>query len=103
VDQLPARPQTKEQEEKDAETRIYQTARGKLPQPEVQLSSFQSWEEIARWYSKLQVDRAKPTLEIRAKAAVLTKGLADDSAKATNADTTRIFISGHSSTNWKRC
>src|SRR5438309_4912420 len=34
---------SKEAEQKDEETRIYQTARGKLPQPEVQLSSFQSW------------------------------------------------------------
>jgi tetratricopeptide (TPR) repeat protein len=73
---------SKEQEQKDQETLICQTGRGKLPQPEVQLSSFQSWEEVGRWHESLQEERAKPTAEIRAKAAELTKSLADDRAKA---------------------
>ena len=70
-----------DQEEKDKEQSLYQAARGKLPVPEIQLSSFQSWEEVGSWYSSLQQERVKPTAEIRAKAAELTKGSADDAAK----------------------
>lgn len=73
---------SKEQEQKDQETLIYQAGRGRVPQPEVQFSSFQTWEEVGRWYNNLQQERAKSTAEIRAKAAELTKGLADDRAKA---------------------
>ncbi len=52
-----------------------QTARGLLPPPDVQISSFQSWEEVGRWYWNLQKDRIEPTPAIRAKAAELTKGI----------------------------
>jgi len=70
-----------EQEGKDKEQTQYQASRGKLPAPEIQLSSFQSWEEVGRWYSSLQQERIQPTAEIHAKAAGLTKGSADDAAK----------------------
>jgi tetratricopeptide (TPR) repeat protein len=50
---------------------------GHLPPPEVQISSFQSWEEVGKWYSDLQGERVQPTPEIRAKAAELTKGATD--------------------------
>jgi tetratricopeptide (TPR) repeat protein/transglutaminase-like putative cysteine protease len=56
-------------------------ALGRLPQPDVQISSFQSWEEVGRWYWNLQKDRVEPTPAIRAKAAELTKGMTDDAAK----------------------
>jgi tetratricopeptide (TPR) repeat protein len=59
----------------------WEQARGLFPQPDVQLSSFPSWDEVGRWYRDLQVDRIKPTPEIVAKAAELTKGAADDDAK----------------------
>ena len=58
-----------------------QTARGLLPPPDIQLSSFQSWEEVGRWYWNLQKDRIEPTPEIRAKAAELTKGMTDEEGK----------------------
>jgi tetratricopeptide (TPR) repeat protein len=58
-----------------------QTALGRLPPPDVQISSFQSWDEVGRWYWNLQKDRIEPTSPIRAKAAELTKGLTDDAAK----------------------
>jgi tetratricopeptide (TPR) repeat protein len=70
-----------EQEKKDQEQASYQAARGKLPPPQIQLSTFQSWEDIGRWYVNLQQDRANPTAEIRAKAADLTKGAADETSK----------------------
>jgi tetratricopeptide (TPR) repeat protein len=72
---------SKEQEQKDQEQNTYQAARGKFPPPEIQVSSFQSWEEVGKWYGSLQQERTTPTADIRAKAAELTKGLADDSAK----------------------
>ncbi len=68
--------QKQEQEEK-----IQQAARGQLPHPDMQLSTFQSWDEVGRWYASLQRDRVKPSSEIQAKAAELTKGANDDLAK----------------------
>src|SRR5215472_5733944 len=56
----------------------YEAARGQLPPPEIQISSFQSWEDAGRWYNTLQEERIKPTAEIRAKAADLTKDLSND-------------------------
>src|SRR5882762_2746913 len=46
--------------------------------PAVQLTTFNSWEEIGRWYAGLDHDRRQPTPEIRAKADELTKGLGGD-------------------------
>jgi tetratricopeptide (TPR) repeat protein len=56
-------------------------ALGRLPPPDVQISSFQSWEEVGQWYWRLQKERVEPTAAIRAKAAELTKGLTDDASK----------------------
>jgi tetratricopeptide (TPR) repeat protein/transglutaminase-like putative cysteine protease len=58
-----------------------QAALGRLPAPDVQVSSFRSWDEVGRWYWDLQKDRIEPSAAIRAKAADLTKGMTDDSAK----------------------
>ena len=58
-----------------------ETALGRLPPPDVQISSFQSWEEVGRWYWNLQKERIEPTPAVRAKAAELTKGMTDDAAK----------------------
>jgi tetratricopeptide (TPR) repeat protein/transglutaminase-like putative cysteine protease len=46
--------------------------------PDVQLTTFVSWEEIGRWYAGLDKDRRAPSPEVRAKAAELTKGLDND-------------------------
>ena len=59
----------------------WEQARGRFPQPDAQLTSFSSWEELGRWYRDIQADRVKPAPEITAKAAELTKGLTDDDAK----------------------
>jgi tetratricopeptide (TPR) repeat protein/transglutaminase-like putative cysteine protease len=69
-----------------------ETARGLLPPPDVQISSFQSWEEVGRWYWNLQKDRIEPTPAIRTKAAELTKGMTDDGAKR---DALYSFVSTH--------
>lgn len=73
---------SKEQERADQERNVYQAARGKYPPPEIQLSTYQTWEEVGKWYSGLQQDRVKPTPEIRGKAEELTKGASTDDAKA---------------------
>jgi tetratricopeptide (TPR) repeat protein len=70
-----------EQDKADQEQKLYQAARGQLPPADVQISTFQSWEEVGRWYGNLQQERVKPTPEILAKAAELTKGASDDDAK----------------------
>ena len=49
--------------------------------PAIQLTTFQSWQEIGDWYAKLQKDRAEPTPEIRAKALELTKDKKTDEEK----------------------
>jgi tetratricopeptide (TPR) repeat protein len=63
------------------EKKQIESARGLLPAPDVQLTSFQSWEEVGRWYWNLQKDRIEPSPAIRAKAAELTQGLTDDATK----------------------
>jgi tetratricopeptide (TPR) repeat protein/transglutaminase-like putative cysteine protease len=46
-------------------------------QPSVQLTTFQSWEELGKWYAPLQKDRVQPTPELRQKALDLTKDKKD--------------------------
>jgi len=46
--------------------------------PAVQMTTFATWEDVGRWYATLEHDRRQPTLEIRAKAVELTKGLNTD-------------------------
>jgi tetratricopeptide (TPR) repeat protein len=46
--------------------------------PDVQVTTFASWEEVGRWYAGLEKDRRTPSKEVRAKAAELTKGLNSD-------------------------
>jgi tetratricopeptide (TPR) repeat protein len=70
--------ETKASEKKD---RSYQLVRGLLPPPDVLVSSFQNWEEVGRWYSTLQEEKVKPSPDVQAKAAELTKGLTDDQAR----------------------
>ena len=49
--------------------------------PDIQLTTFESWEQIGRWYADLEKDRRKPSPEVRAKAQELTKGLNGDLEK----------------------
>jgi tetratricopeptide (TPR) repeat protein len=42
--------------------------------PDVQLSSFTDWQQIATWYAKLQSERAVPDDKIKKKASELTRG-----------------------------
>ena len=65
----------------DSDKKKEDAAIGRLPAPDVQFSSFQSWDEVGRWYWNLQKERIEPSPAVRAKAAELTKGLSDDAAK----------------------
>jgi len=67
--------------EPESDKKKVDAALGRLPPPDVQISSFQSWEDVGRWYWSLQKERIEPTAAIRAKAAELTKGMTDDAAK----------------------
>ncbi len=49
--------------------------------PDVELTTFASWEELGRWYAGLEKDRRAPSPEVRAKAEELTKGLTTDLEK----------------------
>ncbi len=60
---------------------LWQLGRGRLPGPDVLMSSFATWDEVGRWYGGLQEERVKPTPEIKAKAIELTRNAPDDDAK----------------------
>lgn len=49
--------------------------------PDVQLTTFTSWQEVARWYAKLEQDRGKPTPEISAKTQDLIQASTTDIEK----------------------
>jgi len=49
--------------------------------PDIQLTTFETWEQIGRWYALLERDRRAPSPEVRAKADELTKGLTTDLEK----------------------
>ena len=49
--------------------------------PDVQLTSFGTWDEVARWYSSLAQGRDEPTPEIRAKTRDLVQGRLDGDDK----------------------
>ena len=68
-------------DKREATEQLWQQARGRLPQPDVRVSSFASWEEVGRWYGGLQEERVKPTAEVTAKALELTKNASNDEAK----------------------
>jgi tetratricopeptide (TPR) repeat protein len=49
--------------------------------PDVQITSFHSWEEVGQWYQQLEASRIAPTPEIKAKADELTRGAASENEK----------------------
>ena len=49
--------------------------------PAVQMTTFNNWEEVGRWYAGLEKDRRSPSKEVRSQADALTKGLNSDLEK----------------------
>ena len=62
------------QEEKN-NALLKQRMTGTAPSASIELSTFESWEQVGSWYYALQRERAMPTAAIRTKALELTKGL----------------------------
>ena len=50
-------------------------------EPSVQLSTFQSWDDVGAWYAFLEKTRRQPDDAIRAKAVELVQGKSDDMEK----------------------
>ncbi len=50
--------------------------------PQIQMTTFKSWDEVGQWYASLQRDRIAPDDRIRAKVAEQAKGLNGDLEKA---------------------
>lgn len=51
------------------------------PNPDIQITTFRSWEEVGRWYGDLQKEPLEVTPAIQLKANELTKGLKTDDEK----------------------
>ncbi len=49
--------------------------------PTVQLTTYQSWQEVGTWYANLERERRIPDSAVKAEANLLVKGKADDMAK----------------------
>ncbi len=49
--------------------------------PSIQLTTFQSWEQLGDWYRSLEKDRRQPTDAVKAKADSLVQGKTDDMSK----------------------
>jgi uncharacterized membrane protein YgcG/tetratricopeptide (TPR) repeat protein len=67
--------------EEQKKVQNYDAMRGLLPPSDVLISSFRTWEELGRWYGRLQQEKIQPSPEVKEKAEELTKGLSDDDAK----------------------
>ena len=52
-----------------------------VPPPNVQMSTFKSWEEVGRWWGALEKAQSGVTPEIRARAAEVTQGAKTDDEK----------------------
>ena len=50
--------------------------------PDVQLTTFQSWDEVGQWYADLQKDRVVPDEKIKIKAEEIIKGRTTEKDKA---------------------
>jgi tetratricopeptide (TPR) repeat protein len=51
------------------------------PRPDIQLSTFRSWQEVGSWYNDLQRSQMQVTPQIQAKVVELTKGLTSQDDK----------------------
>jgi tetratricopeptide (TPR) repeat protein/transglutaminase-like putative cysteine protease len=49
--------------------------------PQIQMTTFKSWEEVGQWYASIQRDRIKPDDKIRAKVVEQAQGLNGDLEK----------------------
>ena len=73
-----------EEDEKEKETteEDAQSEEAEEFHPHVQLTTFQSWEEVGQWYANLQKDRVVPDEKIKVKAEEVIRGLQSEQDKA---------------------
>lgn len=75
----------KREEKNDKKTKIAEPLKTPEPDepkpPQVQMTTFKSWDEIGQWYADLQRDRIIPDDKIRARVAEQTRGLNSDGDK----------------------
>ena len=76
-----ANPKRDDEEDEEGAAVPKKKKRPKRDSSEVQLSTFQSWEEIGRWYALIQRERVAPSDAIRNKARELTANLGSDMEK----------------------
>src|SRR5246127_4572256 len=70
-----------EREDEDKAKEKKKKHRPEDDRPDIQLTTFETWEQIGLWYANLEKDRRAPTPEVRTKAEELTKGLNSDLEK----------------------
>jgi tetratricopeptide (TPR) repeat protein len=77
------KPDSEEDEkEKEATEEDAQSEEAEEFHPHVQLTTFQSWEEVGQWYANLQKDRVVPDEKIKVKAEEVIRGLQSEQDKA---------------------
>ncbi len=77
------KPDSEEEDEKEKEA-TEEDAQGDEAEefhPHVQLTTFQSWEEVGQWYANLQKDRVVPDEKIKVKAEEVIRGLQSEQDK----------------------
>ncbi len=72
----------RDDEDEDTDTPKKKKENSRKPQPpDIQLSTFASWEQVGRWYAALESERIAPSDAIRSKASEITAGLNTDLEK----------------------
>jgi tetratricopeptide (TPR) repeat protein len=64
--------------DKDGKDKLKKRKKKAEEVPDIQLTTFASWEEVGKWYAGLEKDRRAPSKQVKAKADELTKGLTSD-------------------------
>ena len=73
----------KEEKEKKGEEEEEEKEDPEETRPHVQLTTFQNWDEVGKWYADLQKDRIVPDEKIKVKAEEIIRGRATEKEKAT--------------------
>jgi tetratricopeptide (TPR) repeat protein len=71
-----------EDKDKDGEEAEVDQAEADEVHPDVQMTTFQSWDEVGQWYAELQRDRVVPDERIKLKAEEIIKGRTTEKEKA---------------------
>lgn len=70
-----------EPEKRTVQRELRALVKGRSEAPDVQVSTFETWDEVAAWFGKLVEQAEQPSEEVRSKAAALTAGAATSDEK----------------------